>query len=126
MTPVRLRSSSKTSAEEVLAIDLAGACLPFVRQFRYAKGRNLTADFMVEHCKALICTQRVLVEVQGGVYTKKAHGSVTGVLADIDRLNAATVNGWRMLRFTPKQVDEGEAIPVIEAALKERTDGARS
>lgn len=110
---VRLRSSDKTSAEEVLAIDLTAAGLMFTRQFEYAVGRRLKADFVVQ-----ANSDAVLVEIQGGVYTRKAHGSVSGVLADIDRLNAATVNGWRMLRFTPKQVDEGEAIPMIERALE--------
>lgn len=117
VSAVRLKASNKTSAEEVLAIDLQAAGLPFVRQFKYAGGRRLAADFLVEGPPTAQGRASVLVEIQGGVYTRKAHGSVTGVLADIDRLNAATVNGWRMLRFTPKQVDDGDAIPIIEKAL---------
>lgn len=89
----------------------------FVRQAPYSAERRFRADFVVFGDNAGVCaypncdcprgawcfaahdpSRRLLVEVQGGVYTRQAHGSVTGVLADIDRLNAATLAGYRMLR----------------------------
>lgn len=88
----------------------------FTRQFFYAEPRRLRADFVVQ-----ANGDAVLVEVQGGVWQRKAHGSITGILADIDRLNTATVRGWRLLRVTSQMVDSGEALSLIEAALKERT-----
>jgi len=80
------------------------------RQFQYAKGRKLRADFAwPDH--------RLLLEVQGGIYSKQAHGSITGILADIDRSNAAVLNGWRMLRVTPEMVRSGQALELIRAAM---------
>lgn len=80
------------------------------RQFLYAEGRKLRADFAwPEH--------RLLLEAQGGVYTRQAHGSITGILADIDRSNAAVLNGWRMLRVTPEMVRSGQALELIRAAM---------
>lgn len=112
---VRLKSGTKLSAEDNLALQLKADGWMFTRQFEYAAPRRLRADFVVQ-----ANGDAVLVEIQGGIYSRQAHGSVTGVLADIDRLNTATVAGWRMLRFTPAQVEDGTAISLIEAALRGR------
>ena len=98
-------------AEDLLAMHLTECNLSFERQFRYAEGRKLRADFALPQ-------YRLLIEVTGGIWGRKAHGSIKGVLADIDRLNAATINGFYMLRFTPEQVENGTAKALIEAALK--------
>ena len=110
---VRVTVGKGMSAEDNLALQLKADGWMFTRQFYYAEPRRLRADFVVQ-----ANGDAVLVEIQGGIYSRQAHGSVTGVLADIDRLNTATIAGWRMLRFTPAQVDDGTAITLIEAALK--------
>ena len=102
------------NAEDLLAFQIKAAGLPEpVRQYYYARPRKLRADFSFpEH--------RLLIEIQGGIFMKRggAHGSITGILADLDRLNAATLAGFYMLRFTPDQVKTGEALAVIEKALE--------
>ena len=102
------------------ALDLAGrdpahaVLLAYQRQYAYVPGRRLRADFAWP-------AARLLVEVQGGVYSGQAHGSISGILADNARLTAATLAGFRVLRFTPDQV-KGDAIAetldVIENALR--------
>ena len=82
----------------------------WVREHEYAEGRKLRADFAWPE-------ERLLVEVVGGIYTGQAHGSVSGILKDIDRLNEATLNGWRLLRVTPKMIKTGEALELVEKAL---------
>lgn len=100
------------NAEDMLAFQIKAAGLPDpVRQHFYAPPRKLRADFAWPE-------RRLLVEVQGGVFNRKAHGSITGVLADIDRLNAATIAGWHMLRFVPDQVKNGSALAVIESVIE--------
>lgn len=99
------------NAEDLLAFQLTAVGIEHRRQYQYAPPRKLRADF------AFLRPIGLLVEVQGGVYTRKAHGSITGILADIDRTNAATMAGWRMLRFTPDMVQDGSALKLIEAAL---------
>jgi len=117
-------------AEDLLSVHLAELGLHSERQFAYAKGRRFKADFAVwqpwgvGNYRYLIPGQGYpglrlcLIEVTGGIYSKQAHGSVTGVLKDNERLNQATLNGWKMLRFTPQQVESGEAKALIEEALK--------
>ncbi|MCR4373441.1 MAG: endonuclease domain-containing protein [Acidobacteria bacterium] len=76
----------------------------------YRRGRAFRADFAYPD-------RKLLIEIQGGVWTGQAHGSIKGVLADIERLNTATLAGFQMLRFTPAQVESGEAMETIERAL---------
>ena len=38
------------------------------------------------------------LEVEGGVYVRGRHTSPAGFMKDIDKYNAATLQGWRVLR----------------------------
>lgn len=103
-----------STAEDLLAFQIKAAGLPQpVRQYYYARPLRFRADF----AWLLPPPFSLLAEVQGGIYTRKAHGSITGILADIDRLNAATLAGWRLIRVTPDMVKNGEALQLIERAL---------
>ena len=101
-------------AEDLLAFQLRAVGIEFVQQYIYAPPRRLRADFAFLRPRGLLC------EIQGGIFTKtrNAHGSITGILADIDRLNAATLAGWRLIRATPDMVRDGRALKLIEAALR--------
>ena len=55
----------------------------------------------------------IALEIEGGIFGGKeangrrykgAHSSVTGMLRDIEKYNAAAVLGWRVLRVTPDQL----------------------
>lgn len=64
-----------------------------VEQFRYVVGRKFTADFAWPNA-------RLLVFCEGGVFTGKAHGSVSGILKDVERSQFAAAGGWRVFRVT--------------------------
>lgn len=66
-----------------------------VHDYQYAEGRRLRADFAWPAAK-------VLVECEGGIFTGQAHGSIGGILRDIDRANEAAANGWLRFRVHPK------------------------
>jgi hypothetical protein len=115
------------TAEDLLALHLEELDLHFERQYQYAPPRKFRADFAVWRT-APIGTftaagsnggtvdgphRLFLIEVTGGIYSKQAHGSVSGVLKDNERLWHAFVNGWHMVRFTPQQVERGEAKAMI-------------
>lgn len=67
--------------------------------------------------------QRLLVEVQGGVWGKhgkggaSAHSGGVAVNRDAEKLNLAVLAGWRVLHVTGDQIASGEAIRWIEQAL---------
>jgi hypothetical protein len=48
---------------------------------------------------------KIALEVEGGIWTQGRHTRGKGVLADMQKYNAAAVLGWRLLRCTPDQLD---------------------
>ncbi len=61
--------------------------------------------------------QRVALEVDGGVWTRGRHTRGAGWLKDTEKLNAACVAGFRMLRCSPDQLCDLAFIETIRAAL---------
>ena len=67
--------------------------------------------------------QKVAVEYEGGIFGRRgAHGSVSGIMRDIEKYNAATLLGWRVFRCTVKMLEENPAgfIGMVKDALEER------
>lgn len=61
---------------------------------------------------------KIAVEIEGGTWIKGRHSRGAGMRADAEKYNAATLQGWRVLRFTGDMVKDGSAIQVVERALK--------
>lgn len=60
----------------------------------------------------------IAIECEGVVADGKGrHQTAKGYTADCEKYNEATVLGWRVLRFTRKQVESGYAIDVIQRAV---------
>lgn len=49
---------------------------------------------------------RIAIEVEGGIWKPGggAHSRPANIMRDMEKYNAATMLGWRVLRFTPEQV----------------------
>lgn len=69
--------------------------------------------------------QRLAVESEGGIHHARAgltdpaafaHASADGILRDMEKGNAAILEGWRVLRYTPAQLLSG-AVAEIHQAL---------
>lgn len=54
------------------------------------------------------------VECDGGIFTGGRHVRGKGFLGDMEKLNAATLQGWRVIRCTPQMVRRGEALGLVE------------
>ena len=92
-------------------IKLVGLPLP-EREYRFAPPRRYRADFAYPE-------RKILVEVQGGIYTRGAHSRGTGLERDYEKINLAQLNGFMVFQFSRKMIESGEAITVLEKALKE-------
>ena len=90
----------------------------YERQYFYARPRRLRADFALWRPGRPPRFRLCLVECTGGIFSRQAHGSITGILADIGRLNAATLASWLMLRFTPDMISDGRAEELLERMCK--------
>lgn len=62
--------------------------------------------------------RRVALEQEGGVWIRGRHNRGGGMIADMEKYNAAALLGWRVFRFTPQQVQRGEAAAMMREALK--------
>ena len=103
---------SRSKAEDTLAQQIQYAGLPAPeRQCQFHPRRRWRADFAWTLAD-------LLVEVEGGAWVNGRHVRGSGFTKDLEKYNSATMGGWRLLRFTPAQVESGEALAMIEAALK--------
>ena len=57
------------------------------------------------------------MEIDGGTWSGGRHVRGDGYRRDCEKLNAATLAGWRVLRFVGRQVKTGEAIHTVQQAL---------
>lgn len=81
------------------------------RHYRFAKalGRRFEADFAWPK-------ERVLVEVQGGIWRKYggAHSRPDHIERDIEKQQCALMLGYRLLPVTPQDVRSGRALEMIQ------------
>lgn len=96
--------------EDKLAGQLDGLGIEYVRQFRFHPVRRWLADFRIGD---------LIVEVDGGGYMQgKGHFSEHGRRHDNERDRAATILGYRVMRFTGSEVKDGTAVRVIEDEMR--------
>ena len=87
---------SKSDLEDTLAFQLDALGLTgYVREYQAIKGRKFRFDFCFTE-------QRLLIEVNGGTFTKGAHSTGKGIARDYEKNNLAQLAGWRCLAFDGK------------------------
>jgi len=104
---------TQSELEAALLFQLRAAGLPEpVLQYRAIPGRRWRWDFAWPD-------RKLLVEVQGGLWIKSAHTTGTGIGRDIEKHNATVLAGWRVLFVTAHMIEDGRALEVIEAILRQ-------
>ena len=110
-TPRRKRVSKW---EALLARQLALTTLPPPkREYRFHPVRKWKFDFVW-------LPEALAAEVEGAVFGRGRHTRGTGFAEDAEKYNEAVLLGWRVLRFTEKQILSGRAVATIRAALEQR------
>jgi very-short-patch-repair endonuclease len=66
--------------------------------------------------------QRVALEVDGGVWTGGRHTRGAGFIKDMEKLNTATVAGWRVVRVVPSKLCASATVGMLEALLAPKKD----
>ena len=96
----------------MLAWQLRAAKLPAPqREHLFASPRKWRFDFA---WPALA----LAVEVEGGVGAGGRHTRLAGFENDCEKYNTAAIEGWRVLRFTTRQVLQGEALAFIQKNIE--------
>lgn len=106
--------SQRTALEDALALQIKAAKLPEpVREHVFAKPRRWRFDFAWPSFK-------LAVEVEGAIFVGGRHNRPMGMMADMEKYNAAALLGWKVLRVAGPHVKSGEALEWIEVALERR------
>lgn len=84
--------------------------LTATREFVFCPGRRFRFDV------AWIAVQ-VAAEIDGAVWTGGRHTRGAGFIKDQEKTNLAALAGWRVFRFTWKDVDSGAFADVMIKAM---------
>lgn len=93
--------------EAKLARELKALKIDFEQEFYFHPDRKWRADFH-------LIGKKILVEVEGGIWSGGRHTRGKGYIGDIEKYNAATMMGYQVIRFSTDQVKSGHAIQQIE------------
>ncbi|QGR73996.1 DUF559 domain-containing protein [Acinetobacter lwoffii] len=93
--------------EAKLARELKTLKIKFEQEFYFHPERKWRADFH-------LIDKKILVEVEGGIWSGGRHTRGKGYLGDMEKYNAATMMGFQVIRFSTDQVKSGHAIQQIE------------
>jgi len=100
-----------SEGEEMFSLHCSIYHLTPEREFVFAEGRKWAFDFAWPE-------KKIAVEVDGGTkFGKSRHSRGDGYERDARKLNAASLLGWRLLRFTTAMVVSGEAIDTVREAV---------
>lgn len=87
--------------------------IEIIKEYRFCPNRRFLADYYIP-------SLRLLIEQEGGIFTGQAHGSVTGIMRDIEKYNLATTMGYSILRFIPQDLVSMKTIEMIKEFAKNR------
>lgn len=93
--------------ESLLATQLKALKIEFEQEFEFHPKRKWRADFH-------IVGKKILVEVEGGIWSGGRHTRGKGYIGDMEKYNSATILGFQVLRFSTEQVKSGLAVQQIE------------
>ena len=96
----------------------------YARLFSQQLGEKVEAEYRFHPKRRwlidlAIPARKLAIEIEGGVYTGGRHTHPTGFMKDMEKYNSLALCGWRLLRFTPKQIkrETNRVLALIEAAL---------
>ena len=90
---------SKSKLEVTMELYLKAAGMTYSAEYGFHPTRRWRFDFAIP-------TERIAIEVEGGVWSGGRHGTGSGFSADCEKYNAATIEGWSVLRYTSKTLHE--------------------
>lgn len=96
----------QSEGEVKLATALKALKIDFEQEFKFHPERKWKADFH-------LVGKKILVEVEGGIWSSGRHTRGKGYIGDMEKYNAATMMGFQVIRFSTDQVKSGHAIQQI-------------
>ncbi len=111
-TRARYATRRQSYLERLFEAQLQEAGMPApVSEHRFHPVRKWRFDYAFPN-------ELLAVEIEGGAYSRGRHTRGAGFTEDCVKYNEATLLGWRVLRFTGEQVNDGSAIEYTVMALR--------
>lgn len=116
----KIFKAQRESLEDAFYKQLIIHRLHFERQYKFIEGRKFAFDFADTYSK-------VAIEIEGGVFIKKrtGHTSISGILRDIEKYNAAASLGWLVIRATVKDLQDETFYQLIYRTLSQANSNKR-
>ena len=110
----------KSEPELLFEKHLAELGLEFRREWRFHPTRRWRFDFALglSYSEGRFEPNRIAIEIEGGIYTQGRHTRGKGFQADLDKYNHATAMGWRVFRFSTRDVLRGRAKDFLKAQVQ--------
>ena len=103
-------ATTKNEAKFFELLTLAGLPLP-AKEVIMIQGRKYRVDYAWH-------SLRLGIEIQGGVFTRGAHGSVYGILQGYKKSNDAAQHGWTLMYYLPSEMLKPETVIAIKRAFE--------
>ena len=87
----------KSGLEATASILFKSMGLDPVQEYRFHPVRRWRFDFAFPE-------EKIAVEIEGGTFSKSRHTTGIGYEKDCEKYNAATLNGWKVFRFTGRML----------------------
>ena len=114
-----MKANSSYNLKIVLAFFAKHNLPPAVAEYEFLPDRKFRFDFaFVEH--------KIALEVEGGVWKQGRHNRPEGFLKDIEKYNAAVVEGWKVLRCVPNELTSIKTIEMLKSALQDKKSDVRN
>lgn len=97
--------------EEEFALQCQVKGLVPMREARFHVARRWRFDFAFPD-------RLLAIEIEGATWQRGRHNRGSGFEADCEKYNAATILGWKVLRYSTDMVILGDAIRDVEEMLK--------
>lgn len=92
-----MSKGSKLEDKFLVLIAEAAPDIKILRWQRVIKGRRFEFDFCLPD-------HRILIEIQGAVFTGGRHTRGAGYTADCEKLRLATFDNWKVLWYTGRDI----------------------
>ena len=102
---------NKSDLEELFAFQLDALGISYTREVTCIPGRKFRFDFCIKKAN-------LLIEINGGTFTKGAHSSGLGIRRDYEKMRLAQAAGWKVYPFDGHEVRSGEAVEIVRKALE--------
>jgi very-short-patch-repair endonuclease len=110
----RLRKEQAEARRSAFCVMLARHHLPMpTPEYRFHESRMWRVDYAWP-------TYKVALEVEGGIWTQGRHTRGKGALGDMEKYNALTLAGWRLIRTVPDRLTGLSVEVALRKLLKAR------